>query len=89
MIGFLVTFIDTLFYALNLAILARVLLSWVRVDPYNPLVQLLFQITEPILEPFRRFIPPIGMIDVSPIVAIVVLQIVQSVIVNLISRSMM
>ncbi len=84
MIGFLVTFIDTLFYALNLAILARVLLSWVRVDPYNPLVQLLFQITEPILEPFRRFIPPIGMIDVSPIVAIVVLQIVQSVIVNLI-----
>lgn len=84
MIGFLVTFINTLFFALNLAILARVLLSWVQVDPYNPLVQLLYQITEPILEPFRRFIPPIGMIDVSPIVAIVVLQIVQSVIVNLI-----
>jgi YggT family protein len=84
MIGFLVTFINTFFFILDLAILARVLLSWVRVDPYHPLVQLLYQITEPILEPFRRFIPPIGMIDVSPIVAIVVLQIIQQVLISVI-----
>jgi len=86
MTSFLATFIDTFFFALNLAILARVLLSWVQVDPYNPLVQLLFQVTEPILEPFRRVIPPIGMIDISPIVAIVVLQIVQQVLISTLIR---
>ncbi len=86
MTSFLATFIDTFFFALNLAILARVLLSWVQVDPYNPLVQLLFQVTEPILEPFRRVIPPIGMIDISPVVAIVVLQIVQQVLLSTLIR---
>ncbi|NOZ06825.1 MAG: YggT family protein [Chloroflexi bacterium] len=86
MTSFLATFIDTFFFALNLAILARILLSWVQVDPYNPLVQLLFQVTEPILEPFRRIIPPIGMIDISPVVAIVVLQIVQQVLMSTLIR---
>ncbi|MDQ7030300.1 MAG: YggT family protein [Ardenticatenia bacterium] len=38
--------------------------------------------TDPILEPFRRLIPPIGMVDISPIVAILVLQVVQSIIVE-------
>ncbi len=86
MTGFLATFIDTFFFALNLAILARVLLSWVQVDPYNPLVQLLFQVTEPILEPFRRVIPSVGMIDISPVVAIIVLQIVQQVLMSTLLR---
>ena len=80
---FLVYFIRLLFTAINLAILARVILSWLRVDPYNPAVQLIYQITEPILGPFRRLVPPIGMIDISPIVALIVLEIAQRIIITM------
>lgn len=51
-------------------LLARALMSWIpNLDPYNPIVQFLHQITEPVLEPVRRIIPPLGgMIDISIIV---------------------
>lgn len=51
-------------------LLARALMSWIpNLDPYNPVVQFLYQITEPVLEPVRRLIPPLGgMIDISIIV---------------------
>lgn len=59
-------------------LLARILLSWVpNIDPYHPAVQLLFQITDPVLEPARRIIPPIGMIDISPIVVFIALGFLQ------------
>ncbi len=80
MTGFLVTFVNLLFEVLSLAILARVLLSWFQVDPYNQFVQLLYQITEPILGPLRKVVPPMGMIDITPIVALLILQLAQRVI---------
>ena len=51
-------------------LLARALMSWIpNLDPYNPVVQFLYRITEPVLEPVRRLIPPLGgMIDISIIV---------------------
>lgn len=49
-------------------ILIRALISWVNPDPYNPVVQFLYRTTEPILQPIRRFMPPMGM-DFSPIIA--------------------
>jgi YggT family protein len=70
------TFAVLLLQVLNLAILIRVLLSWFPVNPSNPLVRLIFDITDPVLAPFRRIIPPIGMIDLSPLAAILVLQFV-------------
>ena len=73
-------FVDILFTLLELAILARVLLSWFRVDPYHPAVAFLYQITEPILKPLRNVIPPLGMIDISPIVALILLDIVRQII---------
>ena len=75
----LIYFVDLIFTLLNLAILVRVLLSWVRVNPYHPAVELLYRITEPILAPLRRIIPPVGMVDISPIIAILLLQIIQKV----------
>ncbi len=80
----LVHFVDVFFTLLNLAILARVLLSWVRVSPYHPAVELLHRITEPILAPLRRVIPSIGMVDISPIIAMLLLQIIQQVLVAVI-----
>lgn len=56
-------------------IVVRMLLSWVPdlIDPYHPAMQFLHQITEPVLEPARRLIPPIGMIDISATVVIFVI----------------
>ena len=58
---FLRQFIVLLFGALQFAILIRVLLTWFpNLDRSNPLVQLLSSVTDPILEPARRLIPPFG-----------------------------
>jgi YggT family protein len=76
----LYTFVNILFTLLELAILARVLLSWFRVDPYHPAVSFLYQITEPILRPLRRVIPPLGMMDISPIVALILMDIIRQII---------
>ncbi len=73
--------IDLIFTFFYLAIMARIILSWFRVDPYHPVSMFLFRVTEPILALFRSVIPPIGMMDISPIVAIIVLGIVQQVLV--------
>jgi len=74
---YLANFINILFTVLNFAILIRVLISWIHVDPRNPLIQLLFAITEPILAPFRRLIPPAAGLDFSPIVAFFALELLR------------
>lgn len=71
--GWLTTFAGLLISILNIAILIRVLLSWFPIDPSNPVVRLIFDVTEPVLAPFRRVLPRIGMIDLSPLAALLVL----------------
>ena len=55
-------------------VLVRIVLSWVAPHAYNPVTALLATIAEPILRPFRRMLPPMGGLDLSPILAIVLLQ---------------
>lgn len=64
-------------------ILGRVLLSWVNPDPYNPIVQFLVRATEPVLEPFRRWIPSFAGLDLSPIVALLAVHFTQRIVVTL------
>lgn len=57
----------------------RAILSWFPYDsssPLNPVRRVIFTITEPVLAPFRRLIPPIGAFDISFLVAIIVVQLV-------------
>lgn len=75
--SFLVTFLSILIQILIVAIFARALVSWFPVDPRNPLVRVLNEITEPVLAPLRRVIPRFGMIDLTPMIAIIVLLAVQ------------
>ncbi|MDB5057812.1 MAG: hypothetical protein JWO59_1284 [Chloroflexi bacterium] len=76
-----VTFLNSVNLILWVSILARVLMSWFAVGTAaGPVVRLLDDITEPILGPLRRVIPPIGMIDITPIVAIFLIQAVFSLI---------
>jgi YggT family protein len=62
----------------TLAIFIRIILSFVAVGYGNPLMRFLYLITEPLLGPLRRTIPPVGMFDVSPIVAFVILWLCQA-----------
>ena len=80
----LIQVIQLVFYLWQLMVLARILLSWVQVDPYNPIVQFLFSVTEPILRPLRELLPQTGMFDFSPLVAIILAQVVQIVLVQVI-----
>ena len=70
-------------------IFVRVLLTWVNPDPYrptidHPLIRLLQRVTDPVLTPLRRIIPPVGgTIDVSPIVALVILEILRRILSSL------
>ncbi|HKK13970.1 MAG TPA: YggT family protein [Gammaproteobacteria bacterium] len=59
------------------AILIQAILSWVNPGTYNPVTSLLYSLTEPVLGPIRRFLPPISGIDLSPLVALVGLQVVK------------
>lgn len=61
---------------LAVAILIRALLSWFRPDPRNYFVQLIVKITDPVLRPLERVIPPLGGFDITPIIAIVLIQLV-------------
>lgn len=74
------TFAGMLLQVLSLAVFARVILSWFPVDPTNPIVKVLFDLTEPILAPFRRVVPRIGMIDLSPLAALLVLRLLSDVV---------
>ena len=69
----LTTFIYWFFKLLVWAIIIRVLLSWFG-NPRNAFTLLIARIADPVLAFFRRFIPLIGMIDISPIVAILVID---------------
>lgn len=67
----LVWIIHLVFTVFTLLILGRMLISWVNLDPYHPVVQFLHNTTEPILGPVRRAIPPMGMFDLSPMVVLI------------------
>ena len=59
-------------------LIVRVLISWVNPDPYNIIVQILYRITEPVLQPFRRIVPLGGIgLDISPIFAMLALFFIQ------------
>ncbi|MDQ6965757.1 MAG: YggT family protein [Mariprofundaceae bacterium] len=56
--------------AVVIVVIARAVLSWVSPDPYNPIVRIIIQISEPLLHPVRRRLPVLGGMDISPIVVI-------------------
>ena len=57
-------------------IIGRAIISWVSPDPSNPIVQTIYGISEPLLAPFRRIIPHIGGLDISPILALLCFQVI-------------
>ncbi len=77
--------ISLLLQVYSYVLLARALISWIpNLDPYNPIVQFLYQITEPVLEPIRKLVPPLGgMIDISMLIAFFGIMILQQILVSM------
>lgn len=75
----LVNLLVLLLYLYTWVIIIRAVASWLNPDPRNPLIQALNAITEPVLKPLRSLVPParLGGIDISPILAIILIQIVR------------
>ena len=80
--GVMMLLIEWTFGILYLSILVRVVSSWVRVSPYSPWVRWAFQLSEPILRPLRQIVPTLGPIDITPIVAYVLLRILEAVLLS-------
>jgi YggT family protein len=85
-------YVNAVFLVYLILIFARILLSWIPRMPYNPylraVVTFIEETVDPYLNLFRRFLPPLGgrgfALDLSPIIAIILLLVVQAVVVGLI-----
>ncbi len=71
------------FAILRLALLVRVISSWVRVSPYSRWVRWAFTLSEPILRPLRQVVPTLGMIDITPIIAYLLLGLLEGFVMGL------
>jgi YggT family protein len=60
-------------------IIIRAVISWVSPDPFNPIVRFLYRSTEPVLRPIRRRLPDLGGLDISPVVALAAIYVLQMV----------
>ena len=63
-------------------LLASVVISWVNADPYNPIVNFIYRVTNPFLRRIRRHMPDTGMLDLSPLVAFALIYVLQIVVFN-------
>lgn len=72
----------TLVYIFLVAIFIKVIASWIAPDVYNPVMRLLDTLSEPLLRPARRLLPPMGGLDLSPIVVLIALQMLLMLLVN-------
>lgn len=73
----LIYIVGLVFQVLYVLIIIRCVLSFIRHDPYNPLIRIVYQLTEPLLAPFRKIMRPGMGVDFSPILAFLVLQILE------------
>lgn len=74
--------LDMVIGFLILVVIVSVVISWVNADPYNPIVRFLHGVTEPILRPLRRLVPPLGgRLDLSPLLLLLLLYFLRAVLV--------
>ena len=87
MISTTITFIHILATVLVIAIIIRALMSWIMPQDGSGLTRVLLDITEPVLAPIRRVLPPVAGIDFSPILAMILVQLVSQLVTQLLASS--
>ena len=80
--------IRVIFEIYTFVLIFRVFMSWLPIPPENPFIRFVVSSTDPLLKPISRLVPPLGgMIDLSPIIALMILRVVQEMLVRLIGTS--
>lgn len=74
--------VNIFFEVLTWLIIIRCILSFVRHDPYQPIIRFIYEVTEPIMAPFRKMIPAAGGMDFSPIVVLLAITLVQRIVIQ-------
>ncbi len=87
---FVLDFVQWLLSIYSWIIIASALISWVNPDPSNPIVRFLRQVTEPVLAPVRRLLPPwrTGGLDLSPLIVLIAIQFVERVVLPSLARTL-
>jgi YggT family protein len=73
---------DGLLTVYKYILLANVIISWVNADPYNPIVNFIYRVTDPLLRRIRRHMPDTGALDLSPLVAFAAIYVIQIIVFN-------
>jgi YggT family protein len=81
--GILRLLVSWTFDFLRIALLVRVVSSWLPISPYSPWIRWAYAVSEPILRPLRRVIPSLGPIDITPIIAYFLILIIQGAVLRL------
>jgi YggT family protein len=79
----LIGIINIAFRVLVYLIIARCILSFVRHDPYQPIIRFIYDVTEPVMKPFRRIIPSAGGLDFSPFIAVLAVEVIRVLVIQL------
>jgi YggT family protein len=75
----LITLVSWLLDLYIWVVIIRAVLSWVRADPYNPIVRFIYRVVDPVTYHISRIIPTrVGMVDLSPLILIVVIQLIRA-----------
>lgn len=82
MISFFINLVDLIIQLLSLLILAHVVLSYFM-SPFHPIRQTIDRLVEPLLQPIRRVVPIVGVFDLSPLVLLILVQLIGSILKNL------
>ena len=81
---FLIALVSDVAQVLALLIIVRVVLSWIpSVDYGHPVIRAIIRVTDPVLLPIRRLVPPLGGLDVTPIAALLLIQVVRYLLINI------
>ncbi|MDD4169119.1 MAG: YggT family protein [Desulfotomaculaceae bacterium] len=82
--GVIINAVNVAFTVYAYLLIFRILLTWIKHNPHHPIINFVYEITDPYLNLFRRFIPPFGMVDLSPIVALIVLHVIQWLVIQIV-----
>jgi YggT family protein len=85
--AYAIQFVDLLVKALTGAILLRIVFSWFDPTGNSGITRFLTEITEPIIAPLRRVVPSVGMLDLSPMVASILVQLVGNILIDVLIRA--
>ena len=83
----LISVINTVVFLITVLLIANALISFAPLEPWHPVRRFIEQLAEPIVRPFRNILPPMGMFDLSPMIALIVVQIIGQILIVLVRSS--